>query len=162
TAAAAKAAQRGGAGESLGSEGPVLRCPAFLALFLALLGALLKLLYDRLAEDAEIGHARLGVTQQVLEPLSDARLGLRTGASPALPEELTDLRHVRAAGDVLDTAVVQAQDQRADERLAEEVRHLHLDRGLLARLVLFLRGENFHVQHALLRRDHNLARLDVD
>src|SRR5262249_46809730 len=115
--------------------GPILRRSAFLALLLlALLAVLLKLLDDGLAEDTKIGHARFGVAQQVLEPLPHARLGLRIVVSPPLPEELTDLRHVGAAGDVLDAAVVHAQHQRADERLAEEVGHLHLDRGLLARL----------------------------
>ena len=83
---------------------------------------------------------------QVAEPAVEARLGLRVVLPPPLPEELLDLRHVRAAGDVLDRLVVDGHHGRADERLAVGVGQLDLDLGLLARLVRRLRGLDLDVR----------------
>ena len=69
------------------------------------------------------------------------------------PEELPDLGHVGAAGDVLDRLVVDGHDGGADEGLAVEIGELHLDRGLLAGLVFLGGGQDLDVEHALLRRD---------
>jgi elongation factor P len=50
--------------------------------------------------------------------------GLRLMVPPPLPEELLDLCHVAAAGDIFHAAVVHRQHGRADERLAEEIGQL--------------------------------------
>ena len=86
---------------------------------------------------------------------------LRIMAAAPFPEELLDLRHIRAAGDVLDALVVHADHGRADERLAFEVGQLDLHVGLLARLVLRLRRRHLDVQDPLFRRHDHLAHLGV-
>ena len=56
---------------------------------------------------------------EVAEPAVRGSISrLRVVLPPPLPEELLDLRHVRAAGDVLDGLVVDRHHRRADERLA--------------------------------------------
>ena len=78
---------------------------------------------------------------------------------PPLPEEVLDLRHVRAAGDVLDRLVVNAQHGRTDERLAVKVSQLHLHLRGGAGFVLVLTRLHGDVEHTLLRRDDDLTHL---
>ena len=99
---------------------------------------------------------------RLLKPAVEARLGLRVVRPLPLPEELLDLRHVRAAGDVFDGLVVDGQHGRADERLAVEAGELDLDLRLLARLVRRLRGLDRDVDDPRLGRNDDLAGLVVD
>src|SRR5438876_390889 len=83
--------------------------------------------------------ASLPSAKQLAEPMLQARFRLRVVVPPPFPEELLDLRHVGAAGYVLDRLVVNADDRGADEGLAVQVGELDLHRRLLARLVFLLR-----------------------
>src|SRR5688500_3017474 len=81
---------------------------------------------------------------------------------PPLPEELLDLRHVGAAGDVFDALVVDADDRPSSDRLAMAIVDLDLPRRLLAGLVLLLRRLHLDVEDALLRRDDDFAHLGMN
>ena len=91
-----------------------------------------------------------------------AALGARVMLPAPLPEERLDIRHVRAAGDVLDGLVVDAHDRGADERLAVRPGQLDLDDGLLAGLVFLGGGLDFEAEDAAFGRDDHFARLGVN
>ena len=114
------------------------------------------------AEDAQVAHAGRVRREKVIE--HRAQIGLRVGPMVALPlpEKFLDLRHVRAAGNVLDRLVVNRHHGRAHERLALGVGQLDLDLGLLARTVGRGRGDDLHVEHAFLGRDGDLPDFGVD
>ncbi len=65
--------------------------------------------------------------QQVVEPAVEARLGLGMMRPLPLPEELLDVRDVRASRDVFDGLVIDGQHRRAHERLAVGAGELELD-----------------------------------
>ena len=112
---------------------------------------LLRFLGHRAAEDAQIAHRHRLRRNEVLEPSPQARFGLRIVLAPPFPEELLDLGHVAAAGNVLDRLVVDGDHRGADERLAAEVGQLDFHLGLFARLVRLLRRLDFDIEHPLFR-----------
>ena len=63
---------------------------------------------------------------KVLEPAAEARFGLRMVLAPPFPEELLDVGHVAAAGDVFHRLVVDRHHGRADKRPAGEIGELDL------------------------------------
>src|SRR5262249_54949844 len=82
------------------------------------------LLDDGAAEGAEVGHADLASAVELVEGPGQAVLSGGVVAAAPLPEELLDVRDVGAAGDVLNTAVVDADDGLADEGLPLQVGQL--------------------------------------
>ena len=64
-------------------------------------------------EDPQVLHGDLVRLQQVVKPSVEARLGLGVMRPLPLPEELLDVRDVRAARDVFDGLVIDGQHRRA-------------------------------------------------
>ena len=75
-----------------------------------------------------------------------------------VPEKRHDLADVRAAGDVLERFVIDADRGGALVGFAVRVGDPHGKRGLLAGLELVLRGRDLDVEHALFRRQNDLPR----
>ena len=74
-----------------------------------------------------------------------------------IPEKWHDLTHVRTTGDIFQALVVNADRRRALVGFSLRIRDPNRQRGLLARLEPVLRGDDFHAQLALFRRQDDLA-----